>query len=106
MANKVELIPQKDISKHLAKDDTVQKALRDRAEKMARVGKALLASHRKTGSHEVKYEGHQSTVKFGHIDHYVVMTGRAPISVEFGHRSENGGWVGGLYILTRAMLSP
>lgn len=106
MANRVDLIPQRDMSKHLAKDDKVQKALRDRAKKMARVGKSLLAAHRKTGAHEVKYEGHRSTVQFGHIDHYVVLDGPAPISVEFGHHTKNGRWVQGLYILTRAMLTP
>ena len=106
MANRVDLIPQTDMSKHLAKDDKVQKALRARAQKMARVGKSLLAAHRKTGAHEVKYEGHRSTVAFGHIDHYVILDGPAPISVEFGHHTKNGKWVNGLYILTRAMLTP
>lgn len=106
MANKVTLIPQKDISKHLAKDDKVQAALRARAQKMAAAASSLLAAHRKTGDHEVKYEGHQSSVKFGHIDHYVVLTGTAPISVEFGHRTKGGKWVQGLYVLTRAMLTP
>lgn len=106
MANRVDLIPQKDISKHLAKDDKVQAALRARAQKMARVGKSLLAAHRKTGAHDVKYEGHRSAVAYGHIDHYVIMDGPAPISVEFGHHTENGKWVNGLYILTRAMLTP
>lgn len=104
--NKVDLIPQKDMSKHLAKDDKVQKALRARAKKMANVGRALLAAHRKTGAHDVKYEGHRSSVAFGHIDHYVVLDGPAPISVEFGHHTKNGKWVQGLYILTRAMLTP
>lgn len=105
MANKVDLIPQRDMSKHLAQDGKVQKALIDRGKKMARVGKALLAMHRKTGAHDVKYEGHRSTVAFGHIDHYVIMDGPAPISVEFGHHAENGRWVQGLYVLTRAMLT-
>lgn len=106
MANRVDLIPQRDMSKHLAQDDRVQRALRERARKMARAGQALLAAHRKTGAHEVKYEGHSSAVAYGHIDHYVVMTGPAPVSVEFGHRTENGKWVNGLYILTRAMFTP
>lgn len=106
MANRVDLIPQRDMSKHLAKDDKVQNELRSRAQKMARAGKALLAMHRDTGAHEVQYEGHKSAVKFGHIDHYVIMTGPAPISVEFGHHTKNGTWVQGLYILTRAMMTP
>jgi hypothetical protein len=106
MANKVALIPSKDISKHLSQDDKVQKAVKARAQKMARMGKVLLSMHRKTGAHKVNYEGHRATAPFGHIDHYVVLDGPAPISVEFGHRAKNGKWVHGLYIMTRAMLTP
>lgn len=107
MANKVTLtVSQKDLSKHLSKDGRVQRALRARAQKITRVGKSLLAAHRDTGAHKVQYEGHSSTESYGHIDHYVVMTGPAPISVEFGHRTKNGKWVSGLYILTRARLTP
>jgi len=102
MANKVTLIPQRDMSKHLAQDDSVQDALKSHAKKVMHVAEALLAAHRKTGSHSIKYEGHRSTTPFGHIDHYVIMEGPAPISVEFGHRAENGRWVHGLYIMTRA----
>lgn len=105
MANRVDLIPQRDMSKHLAKDKKVQDALRAHAKKVARVAETLLAAHRKTGAHKVKYEGHSSSVNFGHIDHYVVMTGPAPVSVEFGHRSRDGQWVRGLYIMTRAILT-
>jgi hypothetical protein len=105
MANKVTLIPQRDMSKHLAQDDEVQKALRSHAHKIMHVAEVLLAIHRKTGSHSIKYEGHTSSIKFGHIDHYVVMEGPAPVSVEFGHRTKNGEWVQGLYIMTRAMFA-
>lgn len=104
MANKVTLtVSERELSKHLSKDDRVQRALREHAKKVARTAKALLAPHRDTGAHKVQYEGHSSTENFGHIDHYVVMTGPAPISVEFGHRTENGRWVHGLYIMTRAL---
>ena len=107
MANQVTItVTERDLNKHLSQDDKVQKALRARAKKMERVGKALLAAHRDTGAHSVKYEGHRSSVQFGHIDHYVVLDGPAPISVEFGHRTKNGRWVHGLYIMTRAMLTP
>lgn len=105
MANKVTLIPQRDMSKHLAKDGKVQAAVRAQAEKMAARGRGILAAHRVSGAHKVEYEGHRSSVKYGHIDHYVVLTGPAPISVEFGHRAENGRWVAGIYVLTRAMFS-
>lgn len=101
MANKVELIRQRDMSKHLAKDDKVQARLRAHAQKIAAKARGILAAHRDTGSHSINYEGHTSD-KYGHIDHYVVMEGPAPISVEFGHRAENGRWVMGLYILTIA----
>jgi len=106
MANKVTLIPARDISKHLAQDDRVQRALRERAKKITRTAKTLLAAHRNTGAHDVKYEGHRSTASFGHIDHYVILDGPAPISVEFGHRTKSGTWVNGLYIMTRAMFTP
>lgn len=106
MANKVTItVSQRDLSKHLAQDGRVQRALREHAKKVTRVAKALLAAHRDTGAHEVVYEGHSSTEAFGHIDHYVVMKGPAPISVEFGHRKKNGKWVHGLYIMTRARLT-
>ena len=101
MANKVELIPQRDMSKHLAQDDKVQDALKSHAQKTATRARALLAAHRKTGEHKIHYEGHTSD-QFGHIDHYVVMEGRAAASVEFGHFTKNGRWVMGLYIMTIA----
>lgn len=105
MANKVTLIPSRDMSKELAQDGEVQQALRSHAHKIMHVAEVLLAIHRKTGSHSIKYEGHTSTVAFGHIDHYVVMEGPAAVSVEFGHRTKNGEWVQGLYVMTRAMLT-
>jgi len=101
MANKITLIPQRDMSKHLALDDKVQAHLRSHAQKIAARARGLLAIHRKTGEHTVQYEGHVSQ-KYGHIDHFVVMEGRAAASVEFGHFTENGRWVMGLYILTIA----
>lgn len=105
MANKVEIISSKKISKHLVKDPKVQDALQDHAKNISRAAESLLAMHRKTGAHSVKYEGHQKSVNFGHIDHYVVLEGPAPISVEFGHRTKNGTWVNGLYVMTRAMFT-
>lgn len=101
MANTIKLIPQRDMSKHLAKDDKVQAHLKSHANKIAARGRGLLAQHRKTGDHQVNYEGHTNE-SYGHIDHYVVMTGTAPVSVEFGHMTKNGKWVMGLYILTLA----
>lgn len=104
MANRVTLTMSEDkMNKRLSQMRPVQNALRAHAKKVAAAGEALLAAHRKTGAHKVEYQGHDSTVEYGHIDHYVVLTGPAPISVEFGHRAENGKWVQGLYIMTRAM---
>lgn len=102
MANKVTLIPQRDMSEHLAKDDKVQAHLRSHAQKIAARARGLLAAHRKTGDHKVNYEGHASSIKYGHIDHYVVLEGTAAVSVEFGHMAKNGRWVMGLYVLTIA----
>lgn len=101
MANKVNLIRSRDISKHLAQDGDVQQTLRAAALRILKRAEALLAMHRDTGAHEVKYE-RLKNVEFGHIDHYVVLDGPAPVSVEFGHVAKNGRWVQGLYIITRA----
>lgn len=107
MANKVTLTwTNQDFRKNMAKMDKVQRALKARAKKIERAGKALMAAHRDTGAHQVNYVGHTSTEEYGHIDHYVELTGPAPISVEFGHRTKNGKWVHGLYIMTRAMTTP
>lgn len=103
MANKVTIDwTSRDFSKNLAKVDVVQDKLESHAKELARVATADLATHRDTGAHQVSYVGHRSDMEFGHIDHYVVLDGPAPISVEFGHRTTNGKWVSGLYILTRA----
>jgi hypothetical protein len=101
MANTVRLIPQRDMSKHLAKDDKVQAHLKAHANKITARARGLLAAHRKSGEHKVFYEGHTSD-QYGHIDHYVVMEGRGAAAVEFGHFTKNGKWVMGLYILTIA----
>jgi hypothetical protein len=101
MANKIRLIPQRDMSKHLAMEPKVQQTLRAASLRILMRAEALLAMHRDTGSHQIEYERIKSE-KFGHIDHYVSMTGPAPVSVEFGHVTENGEWVRGLYIITRA----
>lgn len=103
MANKVQLIPNRDMNKQLAKLGPVQDALKSHAESIANKARMLLAQHRKTGAHHINYEGHRSSAPFGHIDHYVVMDGPAPISVEYGHHTKHGKWVHGLYIMTRAM---
>lgn len=102
MASRVEwLMRSRDMSKHLSVEPTVQQTLTAASLRILKKAEALLAMHRDTGAHQVGYERIRSE-KFGHIDHYVVMTGPAPISVEFGHRTENGKWVEGLYILLRA----
>lgn len=106
MANTVKIDwTNRDFGKNLAKFDEVQDMLESHAKKLASAASADLATHRDTGAHQVKYVGHQSTTEYGHIDHYVIMDGPAPISVEFGHRTTNGKWVSGLYILTRARFS-
>lgn len=101
MANSVKLIPQRDMSKHLSMDPKVQQTLRAVSLRILMKAEALLAMHRDTGSHEIEYE-RKKNVDYGHIDHYVTMKGPAAVSVEFGHVKENGRWVQGLYIITRA----
>lgn len=102
MANSVKLIPSRDISKHLAQDPKVQQTLKANALHILKKAEALLAMHRDARRrHKIEYE-RIKTNEFGHIDHYVSMTGPAPVSVEFGHHSKDGQWVMGLYIITRA----
>jgi len=106
MANKVTITESsRDISKAVSKMDPVQDALTKHSRKVADMAASLLAPHRKTGAHDIDYIGHWSEVQFGHIDHYVVMDGPAAVSVEFGHRTKEGEWVRGLYIMTRARLT-
>lgn len=101
MANKITLIRQRDMSKHLAVEPTVQQTLTAVALRILKNAEALLAMHRDDGDHKIEYERLKNR-EFGHIDHYVSMVGPAPVSVEFGHRAKNGRWVQGLYIITRS----
>lgn len=101
MANRVELIPQKDMSEHLAKDDKVQDKLKNHANEIKLLADVIMGFHRKTGQHKVKVERIHN-VGFGHIDWYVSLTGPAAVSVEFGHRAKNGRWVQGIYAITKA----
>lgn len=101
MANTIKLIPQRDMSKHLAMEPTVQQTLRAASLRILMRAEALLATHRDDGDHKIEYERIKSA-KYGHIDHFVSMVGPAAVSVEFGHVASNGRWVQGLYIITRA----
>lgn len=102
MANKVEItVSRKDLNSGLSKMDPVQDKLKNHANQIKALAEALLAPHRDTGAHRIEV-GREKSVQFGHIDWYVSMVGPAPVSVEFGHRAENGRWVQGLYIITRA----
>lgn len=101
MANKVILIPARDISKHLASDGKVQAKLKNHANEIKLLADVIMGIHRKTGEHRVEVE----TIKnrnFGHIDWYVSLKGRAAVSVEFGHRAKDGTWVQGIYAITKA----
>lgn len=105
MATKVVLTKsQHQLNKHLSVDKKVQDAVLNVASKIYRYALSNLAVHRKTGSHSIKLEMHNNA-KYGHIDHYVVMEGPAPVSLEFGHwdRDKNR-YIAGRYIMTIAML--
>lgn len=102
MASKVEWVMRsRDLSKHLSMEPTVQQALRASSMRILMKAEALLAMHRDDGDHSIEYQRLKNE-QYGHIDHYVSMVGPAPVSVEFGHVAENGRWVQGLYIITRA----
>jgi hypothetical protein len=101
MANKITLIPQRDMSKHLAKDGKVQAKLRNHANEIKLLADVIMSLHRDTGEHHVEVETIKSA-KFGHIDWYVSLIGSAAVSVEFGHRTKDGKWVQGIYAITKA----
>src|SRR5690349_6632481 len=104
MAINTELIPQRDMSKQLARDDKVRAKLRNHANEIKLLADVIMSFHRKTGEHRVVVET-KKDAQFGHIDWYVSLVGSAAVSVEFGHRAKNGRWVQGIYAITKAGLS-
>ena len=103
------VVSQKTLNKKLSMDGKVQDAVKAVALRIKAKAESRLASHTghntwgTPGGHHVVYERIKSE-KYGHIDHYVSLKGRAPVSVEFGHFDKRTKkFVRGLYIMTLAM---
>lgn len=119
------VIPEKKLRRHLARDLEVQRAMRKQANKMARTADALLATHKAqariqhagslwgdlpydSGDHTIEVE-YLRGEKFGSIDIFVSLKGRAPASLEFGHNIKDPktkkvrGHVKGAKILSRTI---
>jgi hypothetical protein len=86
----------KTMERTIAHSDEVDQALGDWAFMYTQRARALLAVHRKTGSHRI-------TQTKGKVDHFVNLEGPDSISVELGHHNHRGGqFVQGLHILRNA----
>jgi hypothetical protein len=98
------VVAQKIINNKLSLHGDVQDALKAEAMRIKGRAEALLAAHRKTGSHTIEYERIKGA-KYGHIDHYVSLKGPAAVSLEYGHKSRSGKkYIHGLRIMAKAML--
>ena len=104
----VYLIPADKMNSLLAKDQKVQAAVRNAAQKIFRRASAYLAMHRDTGAASVELE-RRKNLKYGHIDWFVSLVDEAALSIEFGHYKKLAGGkyrrVNGLYIITQAYLN-
>lgn len=98
----VRLIGQKAMNKIIAAQDEVQDAVESHANRLGNIAKSALAGHYQTGDHKIEIKKNMS-VKYGFLDYEIAMTGSAPMSVEFGHKNHRGGYVHGLYILSRLL---
>lgn len=96
------LIGQKAMNKVIAPQPEVQAEVRKQAKRLGKIAASALASHRRTGDHKIVVEKRIS-MKYGFLDYLISMEGSAPMSVEFGHRNHRGGYVQGLYIMTRLL---
>jgi len=96
------LIGQKAMNKIISQQPEVQSEVRSQANRLGNVAKAALAGHYNTGDHKIEIKKNMS-VKYGFLDYEIAMTGSAPMSVEFGHMNHRGGYVHGLYILSRLL---
>jgi hypothetical protein len=102
MAVKMRLIGQKAMNKIISQQPEVQDEVKSQAKRLGAIAKSALAGHYNTGDHkiEIKKNLHK---KYGFLDYEISLVGSAPLSVEFGHMNHRGGYVHGLYILSRLL---
>lgn len=89
---------EKALNRKIAKLAGVQAELSLHQHEIEARAQALLASHHKTGEHQI-------TTSEGKVDHYVNLEGPAALSIEEGHFNGYKGkrkYVEGLHVLTRA----
>lgn len=90
----------RDLDSIVAHMKPVRAVVRLEADDIGIRAEGLFAEHNRPGGHEIK-------VEHGRVDSEVVMTGPAPLSVEYGHFQGSGRlgvrrFVEGLHILGRA----
>lgn len=96
------LVDDEVMNRRIAKLPGVQAELKGHAGIIANIGTALLAPHRKTGSH--KFVVQRVKVRYGRIDWFASFVGPAAAAVESGHwHNFTGQWVEGLHCLSQAM---
>lgn len=96
------LVDDEVMNRRIAKLPGVQAELKAHATIIANIARALLAPHKKTGSHKVVIQ--RVKVKYGRIDWFASFMGPAAAAVENGHwHNFTGQWVEGLHILETAM---
>lgn len=103
----VYLIPSDKMSRILSRDQKVQAAVQNAAQKIFRRATSYLNMHRDTGAAKIELE-RRKNLRYGHIDWFVSLVDEAALSIEFGHYLKtSGGYkrVNGLYIITQAYLN-
>lgn len=96
------LIGQKAMNKIISQQPEVQREVRSQALRLGAIAKSALAGHYNTGDHKIEIKKN-TKIKYGFLDYEISMVGSAPMSVEFGHMNHRGGYVHGLYILSRLL---
>lgn len=115
----VYVLPDKYLNGMLARHKTVQAQMKVSAEMVGKRADGLLAiakadariahatgqfSHLPydSGGHEIKVQKIRKHPRFGKIDYFVILQGRAAHALEFGHKSSDGKrWISGKFIMHR-----
>lgn len=89
----VNLINEQQLNRYVARTQEVQDELSRVARQKEGEARSKLASHRKTGAHEIGSQRDK-------VDRIVFMTGPDSMAVEEGHHlNRNGEWVEGIHVL-------
>ena len=92
-------VPERRANKILAHLSGVQSALDANARRISGAARGLLATHRKTGAHQIE-------VTRGSVDRFVELVGPGAVALEKGHvDAKSGKHVEGLHVLEQAARS-